>query len=51
MLIESVLTIISIALDKERSLHMEKGALGNAIRTARVKMNLTQEQVAEMVDI
>lgn len=30
---------------------MEKGALGNAIRNARIKMNLTQEQVAEMVDI
>lgn len=30
---------------------MEKGALGNAIRAARIKMNLTQEQVAEMVDI
>lgn len=30
---------------------MEKGVLGNAIRTARVKMNLTQEQVAEMADI
>ena len=30
---------------------MEKGVLGTAIRTARIKMNLTQEQVAEMVDI
>lgn len=30
---------------------MEKGALGNALRTARIKRNLTQEQVAEMVDI
>ncbi len=30
---------------------MEKGILGNAIRTARINMNLTQEQVAEMVDI
>jgi len=30
---------------------MEKGVLGNAIRTARIKMNLTQEQIAEMVDI
>lgn len=30
---------------------MEKGVLGAAIRTARIKMNLTQEQVAEMVDI
>lgn len=30
---------------------MEKGILGNAIRTARIKMNLTQEQVAEMIDV
>ena len=30
---------------------MEKGVLGTAIRTARIKMNLTHEQVAEMVDI
>lgn len=30
---------------------MEKGVLGTAIRAARIKMNLTQEQVAEMVDI
>ena len=30
---------------------MKKGILGNAIRTARIKMNLTQEQIAEMVDI
>lgn len=30
---------------------MEKGILGNAIRTARIKMNLTQEEVAELIDI
>lgn len=32
-------------------IYMEKGVLGNALRAARMKLNLTQEQVAEMADV
>lgn len=30
---------------------LEKGVLGNAIRSARLKNNLSQEQLAELVEI